>query len=99
MRNRLAFLLLSLLFAAPVMAAPAAGAAPSPRLSLDDSDAGQREGAAPTEETASDADEASAEGEDDSPAEDSPAEEGSPFDYQASEQISEDLSVSFPVDI
>lgn len=24
---------------------------------------------------------------------------GSPFDYEASEQISEDLSVSFPVDI
>ena len=28
-----------------------------------------------------------------------PTEEDSPFDYQASEQISEDLSVSFPVDI
>ena len=27
------------------------------------------------------------------------ASEDSPFDYQASEQISEDLSVSFPVDI
>jgi hypothetical protein len=25
--------------------------------------------------------------------------DGSPFDYEASEQISEDLSVSFPVDI
>jgi hypothetical protein len=40
-----------------------------------------------------------------SPAEDEPpievdtASEDSPFDYQASEQISEDLSVSFPVDI
>ncbi|QFU74543.1 hypothetical protein EY643_02125 [Halioglobus maricola] len=27
------------------------------------------------------------------------SERGSPFDYEASEQISEDLSVSFPVDI
>lgn len=27
------------------------------------------------------------------------AREDSPFDYEASEQISEDLSVSFPVDI
>ena len=39
-------------------------------------------------------------------AEDTPApdeattdDDGSPFDYQASEQISEDRSVSFPVDI
>ncbi|GAB3274937.1 hypothetical protein [Parahaliea aestuarii] len=28
-----------------------------------------------------------------------PPRDDSPFDYQASEQISEDLSVSFPVDI
>lgn len=28
-----------------------------------------------------------------------PEEETSPFDYEATEQISEDLSVSFPVDI
>jgi len=28
-----------------------------------------------------------------------PNKEDSPFDYEASEQISEDLSVSFPVDI
>ena len=28
-----------------------------------------------------------------------PAGDASPFDYEASEQISEDLSVSFPVDI
>ncbi len=28
-----------------------------------------------------------------------PAENEDPFDYEASEQISEDLSVSFPVDI
>lgn len=28
-----------------------------------------------------------------------PGNQDSPFDYQASEQISEDLSVSFPVDI
>ena len=30
---------------------------------------------------------------------DAPGEGDSPFDYQASEQISEDLSVSFPIDI
>ena len=94
MRNTLASLLLSLLFAAPVGASPSEGAAPSPRPGLDASDASRREGAPPTEETAGDTDAASAEGEDDSPAED-----GSPFDYQASEKISEDLSVSFPVDI
>ena len=29
----------------------------------------------------------------------SPATDDSPFDYESSEQISEDLSVSFPVDI
>lgn len=36
-----------------------------------------------------------------SPAQDPAAagDESSPFDYRASEQISEDLSVSFPVDI
>ena len=28
-----------------------------------------------------------------------PPEENDPFDYEASEEISEDLSVSFPVDI
>jgi hypothetical protein len=28
-----------------------------------------------------------------------PARDDSPYDYQASEEISEDLSVSFPVDI
>jgi hypothetical protein len=28
-----------------------------------------------------------------------PASNGSPFDYEASEEISQDLSVSFPVDI
>jgi hypothetical protein len=30
---------------------------------------------------------------------DAPAQDDSAFDYEASEQISEDLSVSFPVDI
>jgi hypothetical protein len=33
------------------------------------------------------------------PSEPPPQSSGSPFEYEASEQISEDLSVSFPVDI
>ena len=33
------------------------------------------------------------------PASENPATANSPFDYQSSEKISEDLSVSFPVDI
>jgi hypothetical protein len=33
------------------------------------------------------------------PAAPAPASEESPFDYESSEEISEDLSVSFPVDI
>ncbi|MEM1111464.1 MAG: hypothetical protein AAGI11_06110 [Pseudomonadota bacterium] len=32
-------------------------------------------------------------------ADEAPQPQGSPFEYEASEQISEDLSVSFPVDI
>ena len=52
----------------------------------------------PPEQTPAGAGEATAAPE---PAEDQAAsgDETSPFDYRASEQISEDLSVSFPVDI
>ena len=55
----------------------------------------------PPEQTQTVSDEATATTEP-SPAQDPAAgddEELSPFDYRASEQISEDLSVSFPVDI
>ena len=54
----------------------------------------------PPEQTPAGAGEATATAEPE-PAEDQAAsgDERSPFDYRASEQISEDLSVSFPVDI
>jgi len=54
----------------------------------------------PPEQTRADSGEATVTAEPD-PAQDQAAtdEETSPFDYRASEQISEDLSVSFPVDI
>jgi hypothetical protein len=55
----------------------------------------QDEEAAPvTPETSAEAQEAPA-----SDSEARPRRDESPFDYEASEQISEDLSVSFPVDI
>lgn len=46
--------------------------------------------------TAADSTDASIEPGTDSPSDD---DDNSPFDYESSEQISEDLSVSFPVDI
>lgn len=56
---------------------------------------GEAAAAVPAEETTP---EKSAEKPDAKPSTE-PESEGSPFDYRASEQISEDLSVSFPVDI
>ncbi|HKK22642.1 MAG TPA: hypothetical protein VJ947_03065 [Pseudohaliea sp.] len=95
MTKALASLLFSLLLVAPaVAAAPPDGAAPSPRLGTGNSDSSRREGAPPTGEGASE-DAPPAQGA--QPADS--ADDGSPFDYQASEEISEDLSVSFPVDI
>ena len=52
-----------------------------------------------TEEETTEQPEAQAESQERPAATPPPRSEESPFDYEASEQISEDLSVSFPVDI
>jgi hypothetical protein len=100
----LAVLLMSLALPPALAGADApVGAASAPRPGLDDSDASRREDAPPTAEP-----DASATSDPNAPVADAgegsaraaeSADDGSPFDYQASEEISEDLSVSFPVDI
>jgi hypothetical protein len=83
--------------------ASSVGAAPSPRLGLASSDELRREGAPPTaapdDSAAADPNAPAADAGDGSARAGDSADDGSPFDYQASEEISEDLSVSFPVDI
>ena len=61
---------------------------------------GQEDAVAPEAEAQERQSDDSAEGNDQAATEPQPdAAAGDPFDYESSEQISEDLSVSFPVDI
>ncbi|MCB1679582.1 MAG: hypothetical protein KDI16_12945 [Halioglobus sp.] len=84
-----AALLAAALLTCPVLSAqPPAGAA-EPRGEPQDDTANQGVASSAAPATAPDGDSARP----------SPRREDSPFDYRASEQISEDLSVSFPVDI